>query len=128
MREVDSFSVALQNYNLRRALSVRERMPNFLKFIALAIPVFGIGIFMSYRDYGEAERMAFQGHVSYIDWQSSNHGMPLIEVSRSNGTKAKFSSTRIILDSTQLKVGDSLAKIGGSKSCTINEKSVPCIK
>lgn len=103
-------------------------MPNFIKFITLAMPVLGIGIFMSYRDYGEAERIAFQGHVSFIEWQSSNHGMPLIEVSRTNGTKVKFSNTRIILNSSQLKVGDSLAKKGGSKSCTINEKSVPCIK
>ena len=83
---------------------------------------------MGYRDYGEAERIAFKGHVSFIEWQSSNHGMPLIEISRSNGTKVKFSNARISLNSNQLKVGDSLSKIGGSKSCTINEKSVPCLK
>ena len=103
-------------------------MPKFVKFIALAIPVLGIGMFISYRDYGEPERIAFEGHVSFIDWKSKNHGMPLIEVSRSNGTKIKFSSTRITLDSSQLKIGDLLKKTSGSKSCEINEKSVICIK
>ena len=103
-------------------------MPNFLKFIALAIPVLGIGVFMSIRDHGEAEKLAFSGWVSFIEWESRNHEMPLIEISRSNGTKVKFSHYRIILDSTQLKVGDSIAKVSGSKICEINEKSVPCIE
>ena len=103
-------------------------MPNFLKFIALAIPVLGVGVFMSIRDHSEVERMAFSGRVSFIEWESRNHNMPLIEISRSNGTKVKFSSTRIILNSTQLKVGDLIAKASGSTVCDINEKSVPCIK
>lgn len=103
-------------------------MPNFLKFILLAIPVLGIGVFMSIRDYGEVERMAFSGWVSFIEWESRNHGMPLIEISRSNGTKVKFSSTRIILNATDLKVGDSIAKVSGSNTCEINEKPVLCIK
>ena len=105
-----------------------ERMPNFVKFIALAIPVLGIGVFMSIRDHGEPERISFSGRVSFIEWESRNHGIPLIEISRSNGTKLKFSSSRITLDSTQLKVGDLIAKVSGSKVCEINEKSVPCIK
>jgi hypothetical protein len=103
-------------------------MPNYLKFIALAIPVLGVGVFMSIRDHDEAEAQAFSGQVSFIEWKSSNHGMPLIEISRSNGTKTKFHHYRIILDSSQLKVGDSIAKISGSKVCEINQISVPCIK
>ena len=83
---------------------------------------------MSIRDYVEPERMAFDGLVSSIDWESRNHGMPLIQVTHSNGTKVKFSSTRIILNSSNLKVGDSLAKVSGSKSCSINGDLVPCIK
>lgn len=103
-------------------------MPKFLKFIALAIPVLGFGVFMSMRDHDAAERLAFSGEVSFIEWKSRNHGMPLIEVVRSNGTKVKFHHHRIILDSTQLKVGDEIAKTAGSKLCEINEKSVLCIK
>lgn len=103
-------------------------MPKLLKFISLVIPVLGIGVFMSIRDYVEAERQAFSGQVSFIEWESRNHGMPLIEISRSNGSKVKFHHERIILDSSQLKVGDLIAKVSGSKVCKINEGSVPCIK
>lgn len=103
-------------------------MPNFLKFIALAIPVLGIGVLMSMRDYDEAERMGFSGEVSFIEWKSKNHGMPLIEIIRSNGTKIKFHHSRIIIDSTQLKVGDSIIKVSDSKMCKINESAVPCIR
>lgn len=103
-------------------------MPNFIKFIVLAIPFLSIGVFISVRDHGEPEHMAFEGLVSFIDWESRNHGMPLIEVTRKNGTKVKFSSTRIILNSSNLKVGDTLAKVSGSLSCTINGNLVQCIK
>lgn len=103
-------------------------MSKFIKFTVLAIPVLGIGVFMSIQDHDEAEQLAFSGRVSFIEWESRNHGMPLIEVSRSNGTKVKFSHYRIILDSTQLKLGDSITKASGSKVCEINKKAVPCIK
>jgi len=103
-------------------------MPKFVKFIALAIPVLGVGVFMSIRDHGSAERQGFSGHVSYIEWETRNHGMPLIEITRGNGTKVKFHHHRIILDSSQLKVGDLIAKVSGSKECEINKKLVPCIK
>lgn len=103
-------------------------MPNFLKFILLAILVLGIGVFMSMRDHDEAERLAFKGQVTFIEWKSRNHEMPLIEIARSNGTTFRFHHYRIILDSTQLKVGDTITKVGGSKMCEINEKSVPCIE
>ena len=114
--------------NSTASLSVREKMSNFLKFIALAIPVLCVGVFMSVRDHDEAEQQAFSGLVSFIEWKSSNHGMPLIEISRSNGTKIKFHHYHIILDSSQLKVGDSISKVSGSKSCDINQNPVPCIK
>ena len=118
---------ALACLPLSKALSVMGDMPNFIKFIFIAIPTH-IGVLMSIRDYGEVERVAFSGWVTFIEWESRNHGMPLIEISRKNGTKVKFSSTRIILDSTQLKVGDSISKVRDSYSCTINEQLVPCIK
>lgn len=92
------------------------------------MPVLGIGVFMSTRDHDEVERQEFSGRVSFIEWESRNHGMPLIEVSRSNGTKIRFHHYRIILDTSQLKVGDLIAKASGSKICEINRKSVPCIR
>jgi hypothetical protein len=111
-----------------KLLSVINKMPRIFKFIALAIPVLSFGVFTSYRDYVEPERAAFEGRVSYIEWQSKNHRMPLIGLKRSNGTKVKFSSNRIILDSSQLEVGDLLSKESGSKICKINGKALLCIK
>ena len=50
-------------------------MSNFVKFIALVIPALSVGVFMSIRDYEEPERMAFNGLVLSIDWESRNHGI-----------------------------------------------------
>ena len=103
-------------------------MSKFMKSIALAIPVLGVGIFMSVRDHSAVERLGFSGRVTFIEWKSRNHGMPLIEIGRDNATKTKFHDRRIILSSSQLKVGDLIIKEGGSKVCEINKKPVPCIK
>ena len=105
-----------------------KQVPDFLKFAALAIPVFGIGVFESIRNDKSAERQGFSGFVTYIEWKSRNHGMPLIEISRANGTKTKFHHHLIILDSSQLNVGDSFSKEGGSKICKINNEPVQCLK
>jgi len=94
----------------------------------LAIPVLGLGIFESIRDYSEVERQAFSGQVSYIDWESKNHQMPLVEITQSNGSKVKFHHTRIVLDSSHLKVGDSITKESGSLECKVNDRIVRCIE
>jgi len=104
-------------------------MSPFLKSFTLAIPILiGLGVGLIIQLPSEVERMAFSGQVTFIDWKSPNHGMPFIEIDRNNGTKVKFSDYRIILNSNQVKVGDSIIKLSGSKSCEINEKSVLCIK
>ncbi|MCL6417731.1 hypothetical protein MIB92_18875 [Aestuariirhabdus sp. Z084] len=103
-------------------------MKKFLIFIAIAIPFFGLSIAMSIYQYNEPERQRFDGTVSLIDWKSSNHGMPLIEIKRNNGTTQRFHSTRILLNADHLKVGDQIIKESGSLNCLINETEVACVK
>lgn len=83
-------------------------------FLHLIVFILGVGVYMIVRDYNEAEEQAFSGRVSLIEWNSSHHGVPLIEISRSNGTK-KNHHYRIILDISQLKMGYSIANVSGSK-------------
>ena len=102
-------------------------MPKFVKFIALAIPVFGLGAYSSYRDYEEPMRFSAQGIASQIEWQSKNHGIPRIEIKLANGVTKRFSSTRIVLSPSLIAVGDNFAKHKNSKFCQINGKEVQCI-
>lgn len=80
------------------------------------------------RSYDEPLRMAFSGRVSFIEWESRNHLMPLIEITRESGDKVKFHNTRIVLDGGHLKVGDVIEKESGSKMCTINGNPIRCIR
>ncbi len=102
-------------------------MPNLIKFMLLAIPVLGFGMFMGYQDYMIPVEFSAQGKVTSIEWKSSNHGMPIIEISRDNNVINIFSSNRITLNSTQIKVGDSFSKVGGSKACQINKRTLQCV-
>lgn len=103
-------------------------MPNFLKFICLAIPFFGFAIYVSYLQHGAPQRQAFEGWVYFVDWKSRNHEMPRIEISLRNSSIVIFSSPEIILDQTQLSVGDTVTKASGSKICVINGKPVQCLR
>lgn len=103
-------------------------MKNGVKFILLAVPIFSIGVFNSYLDYKEPVEKSIDAWVYHIDWKSKNHEIPLILLKRDNNTEQKFHHTRIILTSDNLKVGDHLIKKSGSKTCTINDNSVVCLK
>ena len=93
----------------------------------MATLVLGFGVFQSYLNYKEPEGQSLNGWVSFVDWESRNHGMPLIEIKRENGTVIRFHHTRIALSSDQLNVGDRLIKESGSKYCDINGKSILCV-
>jgi len=102
-------------------------MPNFVKFLALAIPVLSIGVIFGYYDYREAERLEIRGVVSAIDWESPNHMMPEILITEQEGKQIVFASNRIILKPGDLKVGDSFSKAADSKACKVNDTPIPCI-
>jgi len=102
-------------------------MPNFIKFLMLAIPVLGVGAFMGYNDYMKPVGFSAQGTVTAINWKSRNHGMPVIDIVGNNGVTMQFSSNRITLESSQLKVGDSFKKVSSSKLCQINKNIVQCV-
>lgn len=99
-----------------------------IAFFLMAIAVFGIGGLSSYLDYIEPEKRSLNAWVAFIDWESKNHGMPLILLTRKNGTKQKFHHTRIILAAENLKVGDHLVKAKDSKICEINGEPILCLK
>ena len=103
-------------------------MSKFLKFVLLAIPVLGVGIFNSYVDYNAPLKFAVSGKVETIEWQSRNHGMPRIEIRIKNGVIKRFSSTRIVLKPEDIGVGDLFVKATNSKFCQINNKEVKCIE
>lgn len=93
----------------------------------MAIPILGFGVFESYLGHKEPESQSFDGWVSFVDWKSKNHGMPLIEIKRENGTVKRFHHSRIVLSSEQLNVGDRFIKESGSKYCDINGKAILCV-
>jgi len=102
-------------------------MNRFFKFLSVVIPFSVIGLSASYWAHKSPERLQFDGVVTAIDWKTRNHGMPLIEISASNKTKVKFNSNRIILDSSQLKIGDSISKTSDSIYCQVNGAKVQCL-
>jgi hypothetical protein len=106
-------------------VSMKER--NLAKFLLLAIPFLCLAIPVGYWAHKAPERQEFDGVVTSIEWETRNHGMPLIEVSVSKRDKVKFNSNRITLDSLQLKVGDSISKTSDSIYCLINGIKVQCL-
>ncbi len=100
----------------------------FIAFFLMVVVVLGIGGLSSYFDYKEPESRSLDSWVSFIDWKSKNHGMPLILLTRQNGTKQKFHHYRIILTAEDLKVGDHLVKARDSKICEINGEPILCLK
>jgi hypothetical protein len=110
------------------ALYVSVAMSNFFKFILLAIPVFAIGIYSSIKGDESIVDSQFKGVVFQIDWESKNHGMPLIQIRAITGKVKKFHHYRINLSRTDLKVGDNFEKLKGSRFCLINNIEVECIR
>lgn len=106
---------------------IRELM-KFIAFFLMVAAVLGIGGLNSYFDYKEPESRSLDSWVTFIDWKSKNHGMPLILLTRKNGTKEKFHHTRIILAAEDLKIGDHLVKARNSKICEINGEPILCLK
>jgi len=103
-------------------------MNNFLKFIALSIPFLGFCAIVGILNHDEPMRESFDGWVYHIVWKSKNHGMPLIEIKRKNGTIKKFHNSRIILNDSQLKIGDRFIKESDTKYCQVNRERVLCLR
>ena len=102
-------------------------MPSIVKFLLLAIPVLGVGMFFGYQDHLNPERFVVEGKVISINWQSRNHGMPVIEIKPKVGATKIFSSNRITLRPELLAIGDSFSKSKNSKFCNINGVGVQCV-
>lgn len=102
-------------------------MSNFLKFVLTAVPVLSIGILYSVWDYDSPVRFSAKGRVVEIEWESRNHLEPRIEIRLESGKLKRFSSSRIILDTSSIEVGDSFEKVNDSKICLINSEEFACV-
>ena len=102
-------------------------MNRLFKFLAVAIPCLAIALSTGYWSHKAPERLEFEGVVQSIEWETRNHGMPLIEVSAPKKPVVKFNSNRITLNSSQLKVGDTFSKTSNSIYCLINGVKVQCL-
>jgi hypothetical protein len=102
-------------------------MPRSLKFILLAIPILGLGVLHSIWRYNNPVRFSAKGSVALIEWESRNHGEPRIEIKLKNGKLKRFSSSRIVLNASSIKLGDSFEKVTDSKKCLINKEELECV-
>jgi hypothetical protein len=103
-------------------------MSKFSKFLLLAIPVFSLGIYSSLKHDESIVDSQFKGVVVSIDWESSNHNLPLIQIRAITGKVKKFHHYRINLTENTLKVGDDFEKAKGSRFCLINNVEIECIR
>ena len=79
-------------------------------------------------DESQGLNLHAEGVVASIDWKSKNHGMPLIGIKTKSSRMKWFHSTKILLNPSNLKVGDAFKKQAGSFNCEINGTKIPCIK
>lgn len=106
----------------------KGHMKKVIIFVIMAIVVIVLGVTNSRYDYQGPVRQKLNGSVSFIDWQSKNHGMPLILLKSRSGIEQKFHHQRIALTKENLKVGDLLLKESNSKTCKINGMDIQCIQ
>ena len=76
-------------------------------------------------DYHEADRMAFDGWVQSIEWNSQNHGLPLVSLRTNSGVKL-VQHFRLDINK-KLKSGDRFSKSAGSHECAIDGVVYVCV-
>jgi hypothetical protein len=102
---------------------VESRRKLILAGAMSALTIVG-GLLATYDYYG-AERMAFDGQVVSIEWQSQNHGMPLVTL-RTNVGFESLQHYRLVID-PRLKVGANFNKAAGT-NCTVNGEARQCVR
>jgi hypothetical protein len=85
-----------------------------------------VGGLLATYDYYGAERMAFDGQVVNIEWQSQNHGMPLVTLRTHVGFES-VQHYRLVID-PRLKVGDNFSKAARANNCTVNGEARQCVR
>ena len=76
-------------------------------------------------DYYEADRMAFDGWVQSIEWNSPNHGLPLVSLRTNSGVEL-VQHFRLDINK-KLKSGDRFSKSANSRECAINGVVYVCV-
>ncbi len=101
-------------------------IPNIFKFIFLVVALIPLIFFVAKRNHEAIEAFEAKGEVVKIEWNSRDHGMPIISIMQRNRIKL-FKGNRITIDSDDLVVGDHFVKLAGSKECKINDELIRCI-
>ncbi len=91
----------------------------FVVFIGLPLAIFSIVM-----KNNEAKNFYADGFVVNVEWETRNHGAPLIEIQQINGEIKSINSTAVVLSEWQIKVGDSFRKDAGSLHCEINGRQI----
>ena len=102
-------------------------MPKTVVFLVFVVFLL-FGIAVSVWSAIAPVRMAVEGIVWSVEWESRNHGIPLIEIKLKNGVVRQFTSHKISLSQGSIEKGDSFRKLSGSKNCFVTEIEVNCLR
>ncbi len=96
--------------------------------IALLILLCAAFVYFSIKTQSkEAYNFSSNGVVYSINWKSKNHGAPSIVIKVKN-EYINFSSSKIMLNHDNVKIGDKFKKERKSNFCLINEHRIKCVK
>lgn len=101
-------------------------MSKLLRFLLLVIVLISFVIVMAKKNHNRIVAFEASGIVTEIEWQSRNHGMPIITI-KEDKKLVHFQSNRITLTPNNIKVGDRFVKVSHSKICEINEVEILCL-
>jgi hypothetical protein len=102
-------------------------MPEFRKFLIIAIPFLSLAALVSYCTRESALDFYAEGTVVTAKWNTKNHQMSLFEIKTHTGKVKRLLQTNVVLKREQIKVGDMFKKVKGSPTCLINQVETLCV-
>ena len=102
-------------------LLIKKQILFFMASIEFGYFILGF-VVDGYMKYGS--NLQVEGEVISIVWRSNNHQLPIITILDDSGRKTEISHGTIILNKSNLDVGDRLVKNIGAEYCLINGEKV----
>ena len=104
---------------------------NVIRVVAVfSFLLFGVFIFFPYVvkvQYLNALVLSLSGQVIEIQWRTSNHNLPLFKIKSAKGV-VTLNDGELMLRNTQIKIGDTIVKEKGSRTCKINGSEIICVR
>ena len=104
-------------------MATLSALMKFIKPVIIISCIFIASCFDDKNGYG----LHAEGKVISIEWESDNHQIPLIQIKTNSARIKWFHSHKIILNSSNLKVGDNFKKVSDSVWCEVNEVEIQCL-